>query len=121
MKDDKDIPTFDETVRIIIRDPLGFGTGIMIDNVSFHTCPSDRSVRIYGMMRAVGAPSADHPEPEIYYYFLDKSSNVLHAGKGMHFGSFHNNRFAPFEVTIASDTAHHIWDKVERIVLFASY
>lgn len=121
MKDDKDIPTFDETVRIIIRDPLGFGTGIIIDNVSFHICPSDQSVRIYGMMRAVEGSAADYPEPEIYYYFLDKSSNVIHAGSGMHFGSFHINRFAPFEITIANDSSHLIWDKAERIVLFASY
>lgn len=121
MNNNKDIPALDETVRIIIRDPLGFGTGIMIDNVSFHTCPSDRSVRIYGMMRAVEGSATVHKEPEIYYYFLDKSSNVLHAGSGMHFGSFHINRFAPFEITIANDSSQHIWDNAERIVLFASY
>ena len=121
MNNNKDIPASDETVRIIIRDPLGFGTGIMIDNVSFHTCPSDRSVRIYGMMRDVEVPAADHPEPEIYYYFLDRLSNVLHAGRGMHFGSFQINRFAPFEIVLANDSSKCIWDKAERIVLFASY
>lgn len=121
MKYDKETSHLNDDIRIIIRDPLGFKTGIMIDKISYHICPSDHSVRIYGMMYAYNNSVKNPSEPEIYYYFLDNSEKVLFAGRGEHYGTICVNDSAPFIITLADDCLRKLWNKTKSIILFASY
>ena len=117
----KESSLLDESIRIIIRDPLGFKTGIMIDNVSCHTIPSDHSVQIYGMLYATDSSTTNPIEAEIYYYFLDSSDNVIYAGSGEHFGSFSANLFAPFKIVFTEDLPRQIWNEAKSIIIFTAH
>lgn len=121
MHGNKKGPALSGDIRVIIRDPLGINTGIIIDNVSCYIGSSICDTRIYGIMRAVDDSETIPMEPEIYYYYLDGDGHIIHIGRGIHFGTFRINRYAPFTINLADTYSIHILTETKDIIIFASY
>lgn len=111
----------DSIIRITVRDPLGMKTGVIVDNMSAKVDQGRRSVRIYGRMRSTENTSVGLSEPEIYFCFLNASSQVLYVGRGVHFGNFRINRSAAFAIDLFDKDLDLPFEEAVEIEVYVAF
>ena len=104
---------------IIIKDPLGTETGIVIFDLCYNIEEESDQIRSYGYMEEVEGAVLPSSEPEILCCWKNSEDRLLYAACSIHLGHSHANHYAMFLIEISVISRKCVWDAIDSKVLSA--